>query len=59
MGQHCPEGCESSTETPRRAALGNDPVVTSSFLNFVGLPMGEQSTSIMGASCRVAAQLGT
>lgn len=57
MGQHCPEGSESSTETPRRAELGSDPAVTSSFLNFVGLLMGEQTASITGASCRMAAQL--
>lgn len=58
MGQHCPEGSESSTETPRQAELGSDPAVTSSFLNFVGLPMGDQTASITRASCRMAAQLG-
>lgn len=47
----------SPPETPRQAVLGNDPVVTSSLLNFVGLPVGEQTASIAGASCRMAAQL--
>lgn len=47
MGQLCPEGLRV-LQRPTSGVLGDDPVVASSLLVPVGLPVGEQTASIVG-----------